>query len=141
GNPGWRMPFVIAWAGMRGVVSLAIAFSIPHTADGGDFPQRDLLLFLTFTTVIGTLVVQGVSLPLLIRLLRFPGRGRRTEALAEANAQAQGARAAEQRLDGLLRDDRNAPAAPVADRPRRVVERRRDSVWERLGQANPITGE
>lgn len=141
GNPGWRMPFVIAWAGMRGVVSLAIAFSIPHTADGGDFPQRDLLLFLTFTTVIGTLVVQGVSLPLLIRLLRFPGRDSRTETLAEANAQAQASRAAEQRLDELLADDRNTLPAPLADRLRAVVERRRDSVWERLGQANPITGE
>lgn len=63
GRPGWKAPFVIAWAGMRGVVSLAIAFSIPLTADGSDFPQRNLLLFLTFTTVIGTLVVQGLTLP------------------------------------------------------------------------------
>ena len=49
---------------MRGVVSLAIAFSIPLTVHGGEpFPARNLILFLTFTTVIGTLVVQGLTLP------------------------------------------------------------------------------
>ncbi|MFF8937171.1 Na+/H+ antiporter [Streptomyces paradoxus] len=142
-NPSWKGPFVIAWAGMRGVVSLAIAFSIPLTMHGGEepFPQRNLILFLTFTTVIGTLVVQGLTLPPLIRLLKFPGRDAQTETLAEANAQAQASRAAERRLDELLSDERNALPAPLADRLRIVLERRRNAVWERLGQANPITGE
>ena len=81
---------------MRGVVSLAIAFSIPLTVNGGDaFPERNLILFLTFTTVIGTLVVQGLTLPPLIRLLKLPGRDPQAETLAEANAQAQASRAAE----------------------------------------------
>ncbi|CAL9440571.1 Na+/H+ antiporter [Streptomyces sp. Tu 3180] len=141
GRPGWKKPFVIAWAGMRGVVSLAIAFSIPITAEGEDFPQRNLLLFLTFTTVIGTLVVQGLTLPPLIRVLRFPGRDAQAETLAEANAQAQASRAAERRLDELLADERNALPAPLADRLRTVLERRRNAVWERLGQVNPVTGE
>ncbi|MFI9820988.1 Na+/H+ antiporter [Streptomyces sp. NPDC052013] len=141
GRPGWKAPFVIAWAGMRGVVSLAIAFSIPLTADGEDFPQRNLLLFLTFTTVIGTLVVQGLTLPPLIRLLRFPGRDAQAETLAEANAQAQASRAAERRLEELLSDERNALPGPLADRLRTVLERRRNAVWERLGQTNPVTGE
>ncbi|WP_326750804.1 Na+/H+ antiporter [Streptomyces hirsutus] len=141
GRPGWKAPFVIAWAGMRGVVSLAIAFSIPLTADGSDFPQRNLLLFLTFTTVIGTLVVQGLTLPPLIHLLKMPGRDIQTETLAEANAQAQASRVAEQRLDELLSDERNALPAPLADRLRTVLERRRNAVWERLGQTNPVTGE
>ncbi|MGY3200263.1 Na+/H+ antiporter [Streptomyces sp. TE5632] len=141
GRPGWKSPFVISWAGMRGVVSLAIAFSIPLTAGGTDFPQRNLLLFLTFTTVIGTLVVQGLTLPPLIRLLRIPGRDVQAETLAEANAQAQASRVAEQRLDELLSDERNALPAPLADRLRTVLERRRNAVWERLGQANPVTGE
>ncbi|MFF7855646.1 Na+/H+ antiporter [Streptomyces sp. NPDC007904] len=141
GRPGWKKPFVIAWAGMRGVVSLAIAFSIPITAEGEDFPQRNLLLFLTFTTVIGTLVVQGLTLPPLIRLLKFPGRDAQAENLAEANAQAQASRVAEQRLDELLSDERNALPAPLADRLRTVLERRRNAVWERLGQVNPVTGE
>ncbi|CAM5403016.1 Na+/H+ antiporter OS=Streptomyces parvulus OX=146923 GN=Spa2297_22195 PE=3 SV=1 [Streptomyces parvulus] len=142
GEMSWKGPFIIGWAGMRGVVSLAIAFSIPLTVhDGGPFPERNLILFLTFTTVIGTLVVQGVTLPPLIRLLKFPTRDVRTETLAEANAQAQASRAAEQRLDDLLADERNALPGPLADRLRRVLERRRNAVWERLGQVNQVSGE
>ncbi|CAL9454326.1 putative Na(+)_H(+) exchanger [Streptomyces sp. enrichment culture] len=141
-NPTWKGAFIISWAGMRGVVSLAIAFSIPQTIHGGeDFPGRNLILFLTFTTVIGTLVVQGLTLPPLIGLLHLPGRDAQAETLAEANAQAQASRAAEQRLDELLTDERNALPEPLADRLRSVLERRRNAVWERLGQPNPITGE
>ncbi len=142
GELSWKGPFVIGWAGMRGVVSLAIAFSIPLTVHGGNpFPERNLILFLTFTTVIGTLLVQGVTLPPLIRLLKFPAHDVQAETLAEANAQAQASRAAEQRLDELLADERNALPAPLADRLRTVLERRRNAVWERLGQVNPVTGE
>ncbi|MFF4473088.1 Na+/H+ antiporter [Streptomyces sp. NPDC001599] len=142
GELSWKGPFVIGWAGMRGVVSLAIAFSIPLTVHGGEpFPERNLILFLTFTTVIGTLVVQGVSLPPLIRLLKFPAHDVQAETLAEANAQAQASRVAELRLDDLLADERNALPAPLADRLRMVLERRRNAVWERLGQVNPVTGE
>ncbi|MFD9434053.1 Na+/H+ antiporter [Streptomyces sp. NPDC060002] len=142
-NPTWRGPIVIAWAGMRGVVSLAIAFSIPLTVDHGHapFPYRNLILFLTFTTVIGTLVVQGLSLPPLIRLLKFPEPDPQAATLAEANAQAQASRVAEERLDALLSDERNALPPPLADRLRSVLERRRNAVWERLGQVNPVTGE
>ncbi|MEU6575403.1 Na+/H+ antiporter [Streptomyces sp. NPDC046805] len=141
-NPTWRGAMVTSWAGMRGVVSLAIAFSIPLTVDSGaPFPQRNLILFLTFTTVIGTLVVQGLTLPPLIRLLKFPGRDVQAETLAEANAQAQASRAAEARLDELLADERNMLPPPLADRLRTVLERRRNAVWERLGAVNPVTGE
>ncbi len=141
-NPTWKGPFVIAWAGMRGVVSLAIAFSIPMTMHGGEpFPERNLVLFLTFTTVIGTLVLQGLTLPTLVRLLKLPGRDTQAETLAEANAQAQASRAAERRLEELLSDERNALPAPLAERLRSVLERRRNAVWERLGQVNPLTGE
>ncbi|MER5210896.1 Na+/H+ antiporter [Streptomyces sp. NPDC002838] len=141
-NPTWKGPFVIAWAGMRGVVSLAIAFSIPLTMHGGEpFPERNLILFLTFTTVIGTLVLQGLSLPPLIRLLKLPGRDTQAETLAEANAQAQASRAAERHLDELLSGERNALPPPLADRLRAVLERRRNAVWERLGQVNALTGE
>lgn len=141
-NPTWKGAFVISWAGMRGVVSLAIAFSIPLTVEGGEaFPERNLVLFLTFTTVIGTLVVQGLTLPPLIRLLKLPGRDAQAETLAEANAQAQASRAAQQRLQGLLEDERNALPPPLADRLRSVLERRQNAVWERLGSVNPVTGE
>jgi CPA1 family monovalent cation:H+ antiporter len=71
--PGWRHVAIIAWTGMRGVVSLAAALAIPLTADGTPdgppFPDRDLILFLTFIVILATLVVQGLSLPLLIRWL------------------------------------------------------------------------
>ncbi|MFJ4684652.1 Na+/H+ antiporter [Streptomyces sp. NPDC091377] len=141
-NPTWKGAFVISWAGMRGVVSLAIAFSIPVTLHNDEpFPGRNLILFLTFTTVIGTLVLQGLTLPPLIRLLRLPGKDSQAETLAEANAQAQASRAAEERLDELLADERNSLPGPLADRLRTVLERRRNSVWERLGQPNPVTGE
>ncbi|WP_405388693.1 Na+/H+ antiporter [Streptomyces sp. NBC_01102] len=138
----WTSPLIVAWAGMRGVVSLAIAFSIPLVMhDGEAFPARNLVLFLTFTTVIGTLVIQGLSLPLLVRVLKLPGRDARAETLAEAQAQSEASTAAEERLEALLSDRRNALPGPLADRLRTVLERRRNAVWERLGAANPVTGE
>ncbi|WUS99158.1 Na+/H+ antiporter [Streptomyces sp. NBC_00708] len=138
----WTSPLIVGWAGMRGVVSLAIAFSVPLvTADGTAFPARNLVLFLTFTTVIGTLVVQGLTLPVLVRVLKLPGRDRQAETLAEAQAQNEASTAAEARLDDLLTDERNRLPEPLADRLRTVLERRRNAVWERLGAANPITGE
>jgi CPA1 family monovalent cation:H+ antiporter len=108
---------------------------------GEKFPGRNLILFLTFTTVIGTLVVQGLSLPPLIRMLKLPGRDAQAETLAEANAQAQASRAAERHLDELLEDERNALPPPLEERLRSVLERRRNAVWERLGSVNPVTGE
>ncbi|MEU8519248.1 Na+/H+ antiporter [Streptomyces sp. NBC_01216] len=142
-EPGvdWRAPLIVGWAGMRGVVSLAIAFSIPVVTDGVEFPARNLVLFLTFTTVIGTLVVQGLTLPPLIRLLKLPGRDRYAETLAEAQAQSEASRAAEERLRDLLDDERNTLPPPLADRLRTVLERRRNAVWERLGAVDEVTGE
>ncbi|MEU3185370.1 Na+/H+ antiporter [Streptomyces sp. NPDC006923] len=141
-DTNWTAPVIVGWAGMRGVVSLAIAFSIPLAmADGRPFPGRNLVLFLTFTTVIGTLVVQGLTLPPLIRLLKVPGRDRQAETLAEAQAQSEASRAAERRLDELLADERNTLPSPLTKRLRTVLERRRNAVWERLGTVNEITGE
>jgi Na+/H+ antiporter len=141
-DPHWRAPLIVGWAGMRGVVSLAIAFSIPLTThEGQPFPGRDLVLFLTFTTVILTLVVQGLTLPPLIRLLKVQGRDRQAETLAEAQAQSQASAAAEQLLDGLLADERNTLPQPLEQRLRAVLERRRNAVWERLGTVNEVTGE
>ncbi|MCY1005736.1 Na+/H+ antiporter [Nannocystis pusilla] len=75
-DPDWKALVVIAWAGMRGVVSLASALAVPLTlADGVTaFPHRHLILFITFVVILVTLVLQGISLPLVVRLLRFgPG--------------------------------------------------------------------
>ena len=72
-NEAWlgaRQVFVIGWTGMRGVIALAAAISLPQTlADGSPFPHRDLIVFLTFAVILVTLVVQGLTLPSLIRAL------------------------------------------------------------------------
>lgn len=69
--PGWRMLTMISWAGMRGVVSLAAALSIPHTLpDGGPFPHRSTIQVITFVVILVTLVGQGITLPWLVRRLK-----------------------------------------------------------------------
>src|SRR5918999_229191 len=69
-SPPWRNVSVIAWTGMRGVISLAAALALPlQTASGVPFPGRNLIIFLTFCVILATLVVQGLSLPVLIRAL------------------------------------------------------------------------
>jgi monovalent cation/hydrogen antiporter len=74
-NPGWRGPLVLGWAGMRGVVSLAMALSIPAlTNEGEPFPQRNLILFITFIVILVTLVFQGLTLPWVIRKVRPENR-------------------------------------------------------------------
>lgn len=72
--PGARRIFVVGWTGMRGVLALAAAMSLPETiADGSPFPHRDLIIFLTFSVILVTLVVQGLTLPPLIRALGLAG--------------------------------------------------------------------
>jgi Na+/H+ antiporter len=81
-NPGWKGPLVLGWAGMRGVVSLAAALSIPmFDGSGAEFPQRNLILFITFVVILLTLVVQGLTLPLLIKWVKLtdPGPPQLTE--------------------------------------------------------------
>ncbi len=84
GPPSWRNALVVAWTGMRGGVSLAAALAIPLTVSGGaPFPHRPLILFLTFAVILATLVAQGLTLPLLIRLLHIePEKESREESLA-----------------------------------------------------------
>jgi CPA1 family monovalent cation:H+ antiporter len=68
----WKTEMLVAWAGMRGVVSLASALAIPLALDDGtQFPGRNLMLYITFCVILVTLVLQGLSLPALIRRLRF----------------------------------------------------------------------
>jgi CPA1 family monovalent cation:H+ antiporter len=126
--PNWRLPAVISWAGMRGVVSLAAAFTL-----AADFPERDLVLVLTFAVVFGTLVVQGLTLPWVIRRLGIAGTEDSADLLAEANAQHQAARAALDRLDKLVEESPHPLPADVVDRLRAHAQNRSDSAWERLG--------
>ena len=68
--PPWQHSVLIAWAGMRGVVSLAAAFALPLLLPNGErFPGRSYILFLTFCVILTTLVFQGLTLPILIRKL------------------------------------------------------------------------
>jgi Na+/H+ antiporter len=76
GNPPWKAPVIVGWAGMRGVVSLASALSIPLLMkDGTDFPQRSLILFITFIVILVTLVFQGLTLPLVIKWVNIKDSG------------------------------------------------------------------
>jgi CPA1 family monovalent cation:H+ antiporter len=71
-NPGYKGPLVLGWAGMRGVVSLAAALSIPILiSEGNPFPHRNLILFITFIVILITLVLQGLTLPWLVRKVKL----------------------------------------------------------------------
>jgi Na+/H+ antiporter len=83
--PPVRQIFVVGWTGMRGVLALAAALSLPETlADGTAFPQRNLIIFLTFCVILVTLVGQGLTLPPLIRALGLAGATGHKEEEAEA---------------------------------------------------------
>ena len=69
-RPNWKEVFLVGWAGMRGVISLASALAIPVTlASGKEFPERDLVLFISFVVILVTLVLQGITLPWVIHKL------------------------------------------------------------------------
>jgi Na+/H+ antiporter len=135
--------FIVAWAGMRGVVSLAAAFAVPMTTLSGEpFPGRPQLVFLTFVVVIGTLLLHGLTLPWLIRVLDVQSDDDRRDALQQAAAQTKAAAAAERRLDEVLADQR--PGSRVGDAAevlRGWNERRQRAAWERLGRGEDEIGE
>ena len=71
-NPGFKTPFILGWTGMRGVVSLAAALSIPvYLNNGNGFPQRNLILFITFIVILLTLLIQGLTLPYIIKKINL----------------------------------------------------------------------
>ena len=140
-----RAVFVVSWAGMRGVVSLAAAFAIPLTVNSGeDFPGRSLILFLTFVVVVGTLLLHGLTLPWVIRVLGVQGDEEQSDARAEAAAQDKAARAAAARLDELVgadADDVPQVRNRAADILRSWNTHRANSAWERLGRSDEDLGE
>jgi monovalent cation/hydrogen antiporter len=95
---GWRPRMVLAWSGMRGAVSLAAALALP-----ADTPQRDLLVFLTFAVILATLVLQGLTLPTVIRRLGVHGDD--TEEREELRARMVATQAALARLDELAGEE------------------------------------
>jgi len=87
--PKWQHVTIVAWTGMRGVVSLAAALALPDTIrDGSPFSGRDLILFLTFIVILATLVLQGLSLPPLIHWLGVKDDGSMEKEEREARLEA-----------------------------------------------------
>jgi CPA1 family monovalent cation:H+ antiporter len=105
----WASKTVLSWSGMRGAVSLAAALALPLTVDSGaSFPNRNLIIFLTFSVILVTLVLQGLTLPGLIRVLDLEDDGLAEK--EEAKARIYAAQAAIDRLGELegeewVRDD------------------------------------
>lgn len=145
--PPWQYPFFIAWTGMRGGISLAAALAIPLTLPNHvAFPHRDLIIFLTFFVIFATLVLQGLTLPVMIRWLRLihdgtheRNRFRREEHAARIKA----AEAAMARLSDLaVRNEASPKAVELArhwyrDRLHRL--QREDQGREQ--QAQPISNQ
>ena len=100
----WRGAVFLSWAGMRGAVSLAAALALPLRTDAGTpFPGRDLILFLTFSVILVTLVGQGLTLPLVIRVLGIEDDG--LDDRQDAKARIHAAEAALARLEELVSED------------------------------------
>ncbi|MDP9286528.1 MAG: Na+/H+ antiporter, partial [Actinomycetota bacterium] len=96
--PPWQAPVVIAWSGVRGAVSLAAALALPT-----HFPQRDVIVFITFVVILGTLVGQVLTLPTLIRVLGLEDDGGADR--EDAKARIKAAEAALGRLEELAAED------------------------------------
>jgi Na+/H+ antiporter len=124
--PPWQWPFLLGFTGVRGIVSLAAALALPiTTATGEPFPQRDLILFLTFTVVFVTLVGQGLTLPPVVRWLGLAHAGRRerrADRAEEIGARQQAIRAAVSLLETL----------PPDEYPKDLVRAQRDHHSDRL---------
>jgi CPA1 family monovalent cation:H+ antiporter len=128
--PSWRHVTIVAWTGMRGVVSLAAALALPLTMQSGSrFPGRDLILFLTFVIILATLVVQGLTLPALIRALKITGDdlAEREETMARLKAN----QAALARIDEIASKD-HVPAE--------IVDRLRSEYEDRIRQLDKVNG-
>ncbi|HET9396328.1 MAG TPA: hypothetical protein VFO36_09750, partial [Nitrospiraceae bacterium] len=120
----WRALFVLSLTGLRGVVSLAAALSIPLTLDGEAFPHRDLILFVTFFVIVLSLVGIGSILPLAVRLLGLDAAGEREAVKAkrdEVAARMKGIRAVLKELDHM--EAHGKPAAAIAPLRRHHLDR------------------
>jgi monovalent cation/hydrogen antiporter len=126
GFPNPRAVFIVGWAGLRGSVTMAAALSIPLViGNGTPFPGRDLLIFLAATTILLTLVVNGLTLPLFIRWLGVQGDGlaqREERAARIALAQA-GSTALHNALSRLSRPEEIALASRLAGNYERLLSR------------------
>jgi CPA1 family monovalent cation:H+ antiporter len=124
----WRETLVVSWAGMRGVVTLAAVFLLP-----ADTPQRALLALAAFTVVAGTLLVQGLTLPWLVRRLGLPSPDAAEDALQSAGLVTDAARAGLAVLDEVATDD--DPPEVIQELRQRGTQRS-NRIWEQLGRAH-----
>jgi monovalent cation/hydrogen antiporter len=126
----WQSNVVLAWSGMRGAVSLAAALALPLTTDAGSpFPNRELIVFLTFGVILGTVVVQGLTLPKLIRSIEVED-DRRLEEKEDTKARIHAAEAALARLEELV--DEDWVREDTTDRLRRLYDYRRNRFQARF---------
>jgi monovalent cation/hydrogen antiporter len=138
-SPSWRPVFAIAFTGVRGVVSLAAALSVPLTLGGGPFPERDEVLVITFTVIVVTLVAQGLTLPWLVRRLGLVEQGRAEQAEGsrrETAARAETARAALLRLDELEDESFADHTGPIRKRFQTLIADLLDGGEEMRGQGS-----
>ncbi len=126
----WGATLVLGWAGMRGVVTLAIAFLLPLTT-----PERASLIFCALGVTAGTLLLQGTSLPWLSRRVGLRGPNARQDALAMASVLEAAGRAALTHLDDVRRD---TDSDETVDRLRERISSRPNGIWERLGASNDV---
>ncbi len=130
----WQSNVVLAWSGMRGAVSLAAALALPLTTDAGSpFPDRELIVFLTFGVILGTVVVQGLTLPKLIRRIELEDDSR-LEAKEDTKARIHAAEAALARLDELV--DEEWVREDTAERLRGLYDFRRNRFRARFDGAD-----
>jgi len=101
----WRETVVMWWAGMRGVASVALALAIPLETDAGEaFPVRDEIVFIAFGVILTTLLVQGLTLPWLVRRLRVQADTEQEQRM-EHELAVRAARAAKQRLREIEKEE------------------------------------
>ncbi|TFB64550.1 Na+/H+ antiporter [Cryobacterium sp. Hz9] len=125
--PPWQLPAIVSWAGMRGVVTLAAVFALPE-----DVAHRPVLVLAALGVVAGTLVVQGLSLPWLVRILGVRGPDTKADALSQAALMDQATAAG---IENLRRHGRPDDPPEVLDMLERRTQERNRAAWERLGRS------
>jgi CPA1 family monovalent cation:H+ antiporter len=129
--PPWSHVFVIGWAGLRGVVTLATVFLIPETA-----PHREVLELTALVVVAGTLLIQGGTLPWIVRRLGLRGPDPRSDALQAATVLESATRVALAKLDEVIGPD--SADQTVASVRQRILDRPL-AMWEKLGARDQET--
>ncbi len=127
----WQHPAVVSWAGMRGVVTLAAAFVLPESV-----PHREVLIMVALVVTAGTLLIQGFTLPGLVRTLGLRGPDMREDTLQEAALLQEATKAGLEELDKLV-----APNDPeeIVELLRTRTQERSRAAWERLGRTETET--